>query len=101
MDKREKYTNEDLRKKFTSQFEMVNCAIHCAEEVIKRGTQALDLDDKDNVALYVIDLIENDDPTQVMADLAYTEEDQSHVKHHEEAAADSPNGKKSKRKALS
>lgn len=97
---RETYTNEHLRKKFKSQFEMVNCAIHCAEEIIKRGTQAHDLSDKDNVALYVIDLIESDDPEEVVYQLELIGRTEDEEKVIEEPIIESANGKKGKKKSL-
>lgn len=61
-DSREKkFTNEHLRQKFKNQFEMVNCAIHRAEEIIRRGEQPHLSYESQNVALHVIELINDEE----------------------------------------
>ena len=55
MEKKETLTNEVIRKKFVSQFELVNYAIRLAENMIRTGRDSDSrLTGGDNVALHVI-----------------------------------------------
>lgn len=48
-------TNEKLLKRFKSQFELVDHAIHIAEHMVKSGKEGRGRPDNQNVALEVID----------------------------------------------
>lgn len=50
-------TNEDIRKKFSSTFELVNYAISLAENMIKSGREARVKSDCQNRAMLVIEEI--------------------------------------------
>ncbi len=60
MEKKDNFTNEYLRKKFVNQFDMVNAAIHRAEDLIKRGDAPHLSSDSQNIALHVIKMIEKE-----------------------------------------
>lgn len=54
---RDQLTNEELRKKFKSQFELVNYSISLAENMIKSGRGPRIKTDTQNRALHVLDEI--------------------------------------------
>lgn len=101
--KEKKLTNEHLRSKFKSQFEMVNCAIHRAEEMIKRGEQASS-SHTENVALHVIRVIGDEAPQEFIAGFWQetipedTMENGVEVDEFDDEFIDIPPSKKTKRK---
>lgn len=59
MDKHETLTNEFVRKKFKSQFELVNYAIKLTEQLIKSGRTPRGFSDNLNPAVIIIEEIED------------------------------------------
>ena len=59
MDLKECLTNEKIRKKFNSQFELVNYAIRLAENMIKSGREPRVKTDSKNRALQILSEILN------------------------------------------
>jgi hypothetical protein len=59
-------TNEKLLKRFKSQFELVDHAIHIAEHMVKSGKEGRGRPENQNVALEVIDdLQDHADPSTI------------------------------------
>ena len=59
-------TNEKLLKRFKSQFALVDHAIHIAEHMVKSGRETRGKTDNQNVALEVIDdLQDHADPSTI------------------------------------
>lgn len=57
MEKKESLTNESIRKKFKSQFELVNYAIKLSEQMIQSGRAPLVLTESENPAVIIIEEI--------------------------------------------
>lgn len=57
MEKKELLTNESIRKKFKSQFELVNYAIKLSEQMIQSGRAPLTVTDSENTAVIIIEEI--------------------------------------------
>ena len=52
-------TSEWLKRRFSSQFDLVNHAIKLAEDAVLRGNPVLKNDSKNNVAMQILDLIDS------------------------------------------
>lgn len=59
MEKKELLTNESIRKKFKSQFELVNYAIELSEQMIVSGRSPMVTTENENVAVVIIKEIES------------------------------------------
>lgn len=60
MERHESLTNEKLSKKFVSQFDLVNFAIHVAKDMIKSGRETRARKDIQNRAQQILEEIEED-----------------------------------------
>lgn len=98
------FTNERLSKKFKSSFELVNYAIHLAEDRIRAGRDIHEVNNENLVISVVKDLVSGKEilvPIVVVKEkieALKADRPNDAVRHHDGASADKP--KKGKRKII-
>lgn len=100
MEIRDTLTTEDLKKKFTSQFELVNYAIKLAENMIKTGRGPRIKMDNQNRSLQVLAEIScgKDQFDEIVADVIVEEPSLLAAAREVKAVSDKKSEKKSERK---
>jgi hypothetical protein len=102
MESRDVLTTEDLKKKFTSQFELVNYAIRLAENMIKTGRGPRIKMDNQNRSLQVLAEIScgKDQFDEIVADVIVEEPSLLAAAREVKAVSDKKGEKKSERKSV-
>ena len=98
MEHQDQLTNEKIRKKFASQFELVNYAIKLAENMIQTGRDARVKIDSQNRSLQVVSEILCDKDR--FDEIIIVDEDLNDSKRYEDDSASEKSERKKSRKAL-